>query len=72
MRPTPKIERTNLYPDFVPDAVQAFTESNRMVIPIAGAPYRLQSLVTRELTHVFENDMIPQGVFSPRHAPLGG
>jgi Tol biopolymer transport system component len=66
-----EFEETNLYPDFVPEQVQAFTEPvrNRMVIPVDGAPDRLQGLITHELTHVFEFDLIPQGIFS-RNTPL--
>src|SRR5690349_11009872 len=66
-----EFEQTNLYPDFVPEAVQAFSEPirNRMVIPVDGAPDRLQGLITHELTHVFEFDMIPRGIVS-RGIPL--
>ncbi len=66
-----EFEQTNLYPDFIPEQVQAFTEPvrNRMVIPADGAPDRLQGLITHELTHVFEFDLIPQGIFS-RSTPL--
>ena len=66
-----EFEQTNLYPDFIPEQVQAFTEPvrNRMVIPADGAPDRLQGLITHELTHVFEFDLIPQGIFS-RNTPL--
>ena len=66
-----EFEQTNLYPDFLPEQVQAFTEPvrNRMVIPVDGAPDRLQGLITHELTHVFEFDLIPQGIFS-RNTPL--
>ena len=66
-----EFEQTNLYPDFIPEQVQAFTEPvrNRMVIPADGAPDRLQGLITHELAHVFEFDLIPQGIFS-RNTPL--
>ena len=66
-----EFEETNLFPDFVPDAVQAFTEPirNRMVIPVDGPPDRLQGLITHELTHVFEFDLIPRGIVS-RGIPL--
>lgn len=66
-----EFEETNLFPDFVPDQVQAFSEPirNRMVIPIDGAPDRLQGLITHELTHIFEFDLIPRGLVS-RGIPL--
>ncbi len=66
-----EFEQTNLFPDFVPDQVQAFSESirNRMVIPVDGAPDRLQGLITHELTHIFEFDLIPRGLVS-RGIPL--
>ena len=66
-----EFEETNLFPDFVPEGVQAFTESvrNRMVIPVDGPPDRLQGLITHELTHVFEFDLIPRGIVS-RGLPL--
>jgi hypothetical protein len=66
-----EFEQTNLYPDFIPDGAQAFTEPirNRMVIPVDGAPDRLQGLITHELAHVFEFDLIPRGLVS-RSLPL--
>ncbi len=66
-----EFEQTNLFPDFVPEGVQAFTEPirNRMVIPVDGPPDRLQGLITHELTHVFQFDLIPRGVVS-RGIPL--
>ena len=66
-----EFEQTNLFPDFLPEGVQAFTEPirNRMVIPVDGPPDRLQGLITHELTHVFQFDLIPRGVVS-RGIPL--
>ena len=66
-----EFEQTNLFPDFVPEQVQAFSESirNRMVIPVDGAPDRLQGLITHELAHIFEFDLIPRGIVS-RGIPL--
>ena len=66
-----EFEQTNLFPDFVPEQVQAFSEPirNRMVIPVDGAPDRLQGLITHELTHIFEFDLIPRGLVS-RGIPL--
>jgi Tol biopolymer transport system component len=40
-----------------------------MVIPVDGAPDRLQGLITHELAHIFEFDLIPRGVVS-RGIPL--
>jgi Tol biopolymer transport system component len=66
-----EFEQTNLFPDFVPEQVQAFSEPirNRMVIPVDGAPDRLQGLITHELAHIFEFDLIPRG-FVSRGIPL--
>ena len=66
-----EFEQTNLYPDFIPEAAQAFSEPvrNRMVIPIDGPPDRLQGLITHELAHIFEFDLIPRGIVS-RNIPL--
>ena len=59
-----EFEQTNLFPAFVPEGVLAFTEPlrNRMVIPIDEPPDQLQGLITHELTHVFEFDLIPRGI----------
>jgi hypothetical protein len=59
-----EFEQTNLTQGFVPDAALAFTEPerNRMVIPIDLPPDQLQGLITHELTHVFEFDLIPRGL----------
>ena len=59
-----EFEQTNLTQGFVPDAALAFTEPerNRMVIPIDLPPDQLQGLITHELTHVFEFDLIPRGI----------
>jgi hypothetical protein len=59
-----EFEQTNLTQGFVPDAALAFTEPerNRMVIPIDSPPDQLQGLITHELTHVFEFDLIPRGL----------
>ena len=66
-----EFEQTNLFPDFIPEGVQAFSEPmrNRMVIPVDGAPDRLQGLITHELAHIFEFDLIPRGIVS-RGIPL--
>jgi hypothetical protein len=66
-----EFEQTNLYPTFVPEGVAAFAESvrGRMVLPIDEPPDRLQGLITHELTHVFEYDIIPRNLVQ-RTVPL--
>jgi len=66
-----EFEQTNLYPDFIPEGVAAFTEPvrNRMVVPIDEPPDRLQGLLTHELTHVFAFDLIPRSLIQ-RQIPL--
>jgi len=66
-----EFEQTNLSPGFVPEGVAAFTESgrDRMVVPIDEPPDKLQGLITHELTHVFEFDLIPRN-FVHRQVPL--
>ncbi len=66
-----EFEETNLVEGFVPEAALAFTEPvrNRMVVPIDEPPDRLQGLITHELTHVFEFDLIPRSLFQ-RSVPL--
>lgn len=48
----------------VPEGVLAFTEPERrrMVVPIDEPPDQLYRLITHELTHDFEFDMIPRGI----------
>jgi hypothetical protein len=66
-----EFEETNLYPSFIPEGVLAFTEPvrDRMVVPIDLPSDRLQGLITHELTHVFEFDIIPRN-FIVRGIPL--
>jgi hypothetical protein len=66
-----EFEQTNLFPDFVPEGVAAFTEPgrNRLVTPVDEPPDRLQGLITHELTHVFEFDLIPRSLLQ-RNVPL--
>lgn len=66
-----EFEQTNLYPDFVPEGALAFTEPmrGRMVVPIDEPPDMLQGLITHELTHAFEFDMIPRSMIQ-RTIPL--
>jgi WD40 repeat protein len=66
-----EFEQTNLFPDFVPEGVAAFAEPvrGRMVLPIDEPPDKLQGLITHELTHVFEFDIIPRNLVQ-RQVPL--
>jgi hypothetical protein len=59
-----EFEQTNLTQGFIPEAALAFTEPyrNRMVVPIDMPPDQLQGLITHELTHVFEFDLIPRSL----------
>ena len=66
-----EFEQTNLFPSFLPEGVAAFAEPvrGRMVLPIDEPPDQLQGLITHELTHIFEFDMIPRGLVQ-RGVPL--
>jgi Tol biopolymer transport system component len=66
-----EFEETNLTSGFVPEGALAFTEPgrDRMVVPIDEPPDRLQGLITHELTHVFEFDLIPRSIVQ-RTVPL--
>ncbi len=66
-----EFEQTNLTSGFVPEGALAFTEPvrDRMVVPIDEPPDRLQGLITHELTHVFEFDLIPRSLLQ-RSVPL--
>lgn len=59
-----EFEQTNLFPGFLPEGVAAFTEPvrDRIVLPIDEPPDLLQGLITHELTHVFEFDIIPRSI----------
>ena len=48
----------------MPEGVAAFAEPvrGRMVLPIDEPPDKLQGLITHELTHVFEFDIIPRSL----------
>src|SRR6202140_2241035 len=56
-------EQTNVDLNFIPEGVGAFAEpaKNRMVIPIDTSDEKLLQLVTHELTHVFEYEVLFQG-----------
>ena len=66
-----EFEQTNLFPAILPEGVQAFAEPTRgrMVLPIDLSPDELQGLITHELTHVFEFDLIPRNMVQ-RSVPL--
>jgi hypothetical protein len=66
-----EFEQTNLFPTFLPEGVLAFAEPvrDRMVLPIDLAPDQLQGLITHELTHIFEFDLIPRNIMQ-RNIPL--
>jgi len=66
-----EFEQTNLYPTFVPEGVLAFAEPlrGRLVLPIDEPPDKLQDLITHEITHIFEFDIIPRSILS-RSLPL--
>ncbi len=56
-------EQTNVDLNFIPEGVGAFAEpaKNRMVIPIDTTDEKLLQLVTHELTHVFQYELLFQG-----------
>ena len=58
-------EQTNVILNFIPEGVGAFAEParNRMVLPIDMPDDELLELVTHELTHIFEYDILFQGKF---------
>ena len=55
----------------IPEGVLAFAEpeQRRMVLPIDEPPDQLYRLITHELTHIFEFEMIPSGLMG-RSLPL--
>src|SRR4030095_16028097 len=64
-------EQPTLFPALVSEGVAAFAEPvrDRMVLPIDWPPDRLQGLITHELTHLFEFDIIPRNLVR-RTGPL--
>lgn len=66
-----EFSQTNLFPSEVPEGVLAFAEPirTRLVLPIDEAPDKLQELITHELTHIFEFDIIPRPLIR-RAVPL--
>jgi hypothetical protein len=56
--------QTNLLYTEVPEGVLAFAEPvrTRLVLPIDEPPDKLQELITHELTHIFEFDIVPRSL----------
>jgi Tol biopolymer transport system component len=56
-------EQTNVDLNFIPEGVGAFAEPtrNRMVIPIDTTDEKLLQLISHELTHIFEYEILFQG-----------
>lgn len=56
-------EQTNVMLNFIPEGVGAFAEParNRMVLPVDMPDDELLELVTHELTHIFEYEILFQG-----------
>ena len=59
-----EFEQQNLIPGAIPEGVAAFAEPqrNRIVLPIDEPPDGLFRLITHELTHIFEFDIIPRSI----------
>jgi hypothetical protein len=59
-----EFEQQNVIPGASPEGVGAFAEPqrNRIVLPIDEGPDGLYRLITHELTHIFEFDIIPRGL----------
>ncbi len=59
-----EFQEQHVNPGELPEAVLAFAEpeANRMVLPIDEPSDRLYELITHELTHIFEFDIIPRGI----------
>jgi hypothetical protein len=66
-----EFEQQNVAPGAGLEGVGAFVESfrNRMLLPIDDPPDRLYGLITHELAHEFQNDIIPPGLIR-RGMPL--
>jgi hypothetical protein len=59
-----EFQQQNVIPEELPEGVLAFAEPqrDRMVLPIDEPPDQLYRLITHELTHVFEFDIIPRSL----------
>ncbi|MDO8835826.1 MAG: hypothetical protein Q7V01_09525 [Vicinamibacterales bacterium] len=66
-----EFEQQNVIPGAAQEGVGAFAESsrNRMLLPLDEPPDLLYRLITHELTHVFQFDIIPQSLIR-QSAPL--
>jgi hypothetical protein len=66
-----EFQQQNVIPEELPEGVLAFAEPqrDRMVLPIDEPPDQLYRLITHELTHVFEFDIIPRSLIR-RGIPL--
>src|SRR5438874_1825067 len=66
-----EFEQENVLPGEAQEGVGAFAESNRdrMLLPIDDPPDLLYGLITHELTHIFQFDIIPQSLIR-RNYPL--
>src|SRR5688572_15896152 len=66
-----EFEQQNFIGGEIPEGVAAFAEPqrDRMVLPIDEPPDRLYGLITHELTHIFEFDIIPRSLIR-RGIPL--
>lgn len=58
-------EQNNIIVNFIPEGVGAFASParNRMVLPVDSPDPELMQLITHELTHIFEYDILFQGSF---------
>ena len=68
-----EFEQQNLVPGAVPEGGAAFAEPqrNRIVLPIDEPPDGLYRLITHELTHIFEFDIIPRSIIRQSCPALG-
>jgi hypothetical protein len=66
-----EFEQENVAPGEAQEGVGAFAEPerNRMLLPIDDPPDKLYGLITHELTHIFQFDIIPQSLIR-RSVPL--
>ena len=66
-----EFEQQNVAPGAAQEGVGAFAEPerNRMLLPIDDPPDQLYGLITHELTHIFQFDIIPQSLIR-RNVPL--
>ena len=67
-----EFQENNIIGGETPEGVLAFAEPerNRMVLPIDLPSDQLYDLITHELTHVFEFDIIPRGLGLLNNLPL--